>query len=205
MYAPPHPYQPAPLPAPRRWWQHPALIISLLVILPPAGIVLTWTSRWSRTKKIVATVLSGLWFLLFALSDPPKDTGGTDPKPATSSTAPVSPTPTPTAGATTEPTPSATPTTESPTATPEPTAEPTTEAPTTKAPEPTPTKSRTPAARPSNRQPETAEPTATADESNVYYANCTAVRAAGAAPIRIGDPGYDSHLDRDGDGVACER
>ncbi|MET7368040.1 excalibur calcium-binding domain-containing protein [Streptomyces sp. NPDC005566] len=37
-----------------------------------------------------------------------------------------------------------------------------------------------------------------------YYANCSAVRAAGAAPIRRGDPGYGSHLDRDGDGVACE-
>ncbi|MFD6279228.1 excalibur calcium-binding domain-containing protein [Streptomyces sp. NPDC060209] len=36
------------------------------------------------------------------------------------------------------------------------------------------------------------------------YANCTAVRAAGAAPIHRGDPGYGSHLDRDGDGVACE-
>ncbi|WP_443062645.1 excalibur calcium-binding domain-containing protein [Streptomyces sp. NBC_00390] len=35
-------------------------------------------------------------------------------------------------------------------------------------------------------------------------ANCTAVRAAGAAPIRTGDPGYGRHLDRDGDGVACE-
>ncbi|WP_330177048.1 excalibur calcium-binding domain-containing protein [Streptomyces sp. NBC_01498] len=39
---------------------------------------------------------------------------------------------------------------------------------------------------------------------STYYANCTAVRAAGAAPIRTGDPGYGSHLDRDGDGVACE-
>ncbi|WP_326697706.1 excalibur calcium-binding domain-containing protein [Streptomyces sp. NBC_01754] len=37
-----------------------------------------------------------------------------------------------------------------------------------------------------------------------YYANCTAVRAAGAAPIHRGEPGYASHLDRDGDGVACE-
>ncbi|MGW0315497.1 excalibur calcium-binding domain-containing protein [Streptomyces flavidovirens] len=36
------------------------------------------------------------------------------------------------------------------------------------------------------------------------YANCAAVRAAGAAPIRVGDPGYGRHLDRDGDGVACE-
>ena len=40
--------------------------------------------------------------------------------------------------------------------------------------------------------------------SDVSYANCTAVRAAGAAPIHRGDPGYGSHLDRDGDGVACE-
>ncbi|NEB42461.1 excalibur calcium-binding domain-containing protein [Streptomyces sp. SID14515] len=36
------------------------------------------------------------------------------------------------------------------------------------------------------------------------YANCTAVRNAGAAPIRAGDPGYGRHLDRDGDGVGCE-
>ncbi len=36
------------------------------------------------------------------------------------------------------------------------------------------------------------------------YANCTEVRAAGAAPIYRGQPGYASKLDRDGDGVACE-
>ncbi|MFG2219976.1 excalibur calcium-binding domain-containing protein [Streptomyces sp. NPDC048685] len=40
--------------------------------------------------------------------------------------------------------------------------------------------------------------------SSTYYANCTAVRAAGAAPIHAGEPGYGRHLDRDGDGVACE-
>lgn len=40
--------------------------------------------------------------------------------------------------------------------------------------------------------------------SNVYYKNCTAARAAGAAPLRTGDPGYAPHLDRDGDGLACE-
>lgn len=37
-----------------------------------------------------------------------------------------------------------------------------------------------------------------------YYANCTAARAAGAAPLRRGDAGYRSALDRDSDGVACE-
>lgn len=36
------------------------------------------------------------------------------------------------------------------------------------------------------------------------FANCSAARAAGAAPVRRGDPGYSSHLDRDGDGVGCE-
>jgi hypothetical protein len=38
----------------------------------------------------------------------------------------------------------------------------------------------------------------------VYYPNCTAARAAGAAPIYRGQPGYGTHLDRDGDGKACE-
>lgn len=40
--------------------------------------------------------------------------------------------------------------------------------------------------------------------ANVYYANCTAARNAGAAPVRQGDPGYGTHLDRDRDGVGCE-
>ena len=33
------------------------------------------------------------------------------------------------------------------------------------------------------------------------FRNCSHARAAGAAPVRAGDPGYGSHLDRDGDGV----
>ncbi|SDO90365.1 Excalibur calcium-binding domain-containing protein [Streptomyces sp. cf386] len=40
--------------------------------------------------------------------------------------------------------------------------------------------------------------------SDVFYDNCDAARAAGAAPVYAGDPGYGRHLDRDGDGVACE-
>jgi hypothetical protein len=48
-------------------------------------------------------------------------------------------------------------------------------------------------------------PKVTTDEPEVaYYANCSEVRAAGADPIRVGDPGYSRKLDRDGDGVACE-
>lgn len=34
--------------------------------------------------------------------------------------------------------------------------------------------------------------------------NCDAARAAGAAPIYRGEPGYGLHLDRDRDGIACE-
>ncbi|WP_246096691.1 excalibur calcium-binding domain-containing protein [Paenibacillus sinopodophylli] len=41
-------------------------------------------------------------------------------------------------------------------------------------------------------------------EETVYYANCTAVRAAGVNPIYEGDPGYSRKLDRDGDGFGCE-
>ena len=41
-------------------------------------------------------------------------------------------------------------------------------------------------------------------DGGTYYANCSAARAAGAAPVRRGDPGYASHLDRDNDGVGCE-
>jgi hypothetical protein len=39
----------------------------------------------------------------------------------------------------------------------------------------------------------------------VYYLDCGAVRLAGAAPLYAGQPGYRKGLDRDGDGVACER
>jgi hypothetical protein len=42
------------------------------------------------------------------------------------------------------------------------------------------------------------------DAQSVYFRNCSAARAAGAAPIAVGEPGYASHLDRDGDGIACE-
>ncbi|MCT9624720.1 excalibur calcium-binding domain-containing protein [Pseudarthrobacter equi] len=38
-----------------------------------------------------------------------------------------------------------------------------------------------------------------------YYANCTAARAAGAAPVYAGTPGYGKHLDRDGDGIGCDK
>jgi Excalibur calcium-binding domain/Protein of unknown function (DUF1524) len=36
------------------------------------------------------------------------------------------------------------------------------------------------------------------------FANCAAARAAGAAPLHRGDPGWSDSMDGDGDGVACE-
>ena len=38
----------------------------------------------------------------------------------------------------------------------------------------------------------------------VYYENCAAARAAGAAPLYRGGPGYRSDMDGDDDGIACE-
>jgi hypothetical protein len=40
--------------------------------------------------------------------------------------------------------------------------------------------------------------------ASAYYGDCDAARAAGAAPIRVGQPGYRKGLDRDGDGTACD-
>jgi hypothetical protein len=52
--------------------------------------------------------------------------------------------------------------------------------------------------------PATDEESEPLPEPSAYYRNCSAARAAGAAPVREGDPGYAPHLDRDGDGVGCE-
>jgi len=38
-----------------------------------------------------------------------------------------------------------------------------------------------------------------------YYPNCKAVWDELGRPIRNGEPGYDRHLDHDGDGVGCEQ
>jgi hypothetical protein len=67
--------------------------------------------------------------------------------------------------------------------------------------------------RPTHRAPSTstpAEPSQPApspsQEDGRVFANCAEVRAAGLAPLRRGTPDYEAnpHLDRDGDGLACE-
>ena len=42
------------------------------------------------------------------------------------------------------------------------------------------------------------------DKAEVHYPSCVAAGAVRTVPIRRGEPGYGRHLDRDGDGVACE-
>ena len=93
---------------------------------------------------------------------------------------------------------------ESPSATPEPEATPETEA--------------TPEPEPASEEPQDAsdapaveeEPAAPAPAPQPVraptqmYSSCAQARAAGAAPLYEGDPGYNPRLDRDKDGVACE-
>lgn len=52
--------------------------------------------------------------------------------------------------------------------------------------------------------PDSGPTTTSRDPDAASYPNCTAARAAGAAPLYAGAPGYSAELDRDGDGVACE-
>ncbi|PWI18543.1 hypothetical protein DI272_33690 [Streptomyces sp. Act143] len=47
--------------------------------------------------------------------------------------------------------------------------------------------------------------TASADDGSHPFANCTEAYAAGYANIPVGDEHYGTHLDRDGDGIGCDR
>ncbi|MFC9293458.1 excalibur calcium-binding domain-containing protein [Streptomyces sp. NPDC057011] len=259
MYTQPAPHQPYAPPPRQRWWQHPALIIAALVLLPPVGIALAWMSPWAQGKKIVATVIAGVWFLVLVFSD-----GGErktdDGKAQAGATASATP---PSAAA---PAPSQAPVTDA--AAPTVVGQPFSQA--EKAVEdlidgeltalsaytdvPLPSAHATwvvcfqspdagkPLAKsaaatvhlvaPGTKCPATADsrlhaetpkttPTPTpTQESNgssdggssttggggsAYYKNCDAAKAAGAAPIRRGQPGYRSALDRDGDGIACDK
>ncbi|QCB44509.1 excalibur calcium-binding domain-containing protein [Sphingomonas sp. PAMC26645] len=41
-------------------------------------------------------------------------------------------------------------------------------------------------------------------KGSVFYSGCREVRAAGAAPLYRGQPGYRPGMDGDNDGIACE-
>lgn len=132
--------------------------------------------------------------------DPAKGKTATSKTIKLTAKAKVKPTPSPTP---TTKSPSPTPTTTSPT--PTPTPEPTSEAP---APAPEPAQpghqEQAPAPAPAVVHEEQRAP-APAPEPEVFYKNCAAARAAGAAPIYRGQPGYRSKLDADGDGIACDK
>ncbi|MGA1806517.1 excalibur calcium-binding domain-containing protein [Sphingobium sp. WW5] len=49
-----------------------------------------------------------------------------------------------------------------------------------------------------------ANPPVQSGGSTWSYRNCREARAAGAAPIYRGQPGFGDHMDGDGDGIACE-
>jgi len=55
-----------------------------------------------------------------------------------------------------------------------------------------------------SRQPTQSRQSFLSDLGGGAFRNCSAARAAGAAPVRRGESGYGPHLDRDGDGVGCE-
>ncbi|SCA96696.1 Uncharacterized protein BWINRA5_00011 [Bacillus mycoides] len=58
------------------------------------------------------------------------------------------------------------------------------------------------------RMPKTTQQNGDTDQvldTNVSYANCAEVRKAGKAPIKQGEPGYSKKLDKDGDGIACDK
>ncbi|MEC5192215.1 MULTISPECIES: GmrSD restriction endonuclease domain-containing protein [unclassified Arthrobacter] len=59
-------------------------------------------------------------------------------------------------------------------------------------------------AEPVPAAPAAPAPAAPAAPAEAFYANCSAARAAGAAPLLVGQPGYREQMDGDRDGVACE-
>lgn len=75
-------------------------------------------------------------------------------------------------------------------------------APAAPAPQPVPAPQPAPAPRPA---PAPAPRPAAAPTPAKAYPNCRAVWNDLGRPIRSNEPGYGSHLDRDGDGVGCEK
>nr|BFD96132.1 hypothetical protein KitaXyl93_74920 [Kitasatospora sp. Xyl93] len=158
------------------------MIVLALVFLPPVGLVLLWTSPWRRPAKVAVSVVGGLYCLIWfaaVVADPKKpDTA----RPVAAATA-TAPSPSASASA------SASPGTA--------TAAPTPTATATATPTPTPTQAPVPA------QP-SAPSEAAPPKADVYFADCAAAWAGGAAPLHRGDAGYRAGLDSDGDGTACE-
>ena len=73
------------------------------------------------------------------------------------------------------------------------------------APAPQPKPAQNQPARQAQAQPVRHQAPAPAAASGKHYKNCRAVWNELGRPIRSNEPGYGRHLDRDGDGVGCER
>ena len=69
---------------------------------------------------------------------------------------------------------------------------------------PTTTTTAPPVVPPPTEAPTTTVPPTTTTTENVRYRDCYEAWRAGALPLFEGEPGYGPHLDRDGDGEACE-
>ena len=132
------------------------------------------------------------------------DAGSPAPAPSLTATASPSATPTPSPSPTPTPSPAPTPT---PRPTPTPSPIPTTQAPPSESPAPSATQEPEPTPEEETQAGGGGAAPAPAPEpkqESAYYPNCKAARAAGAAPLYRGDPGYREELDRDRDGIACE-
>lgn len=70
-------------------------------------------------------------------------------------------------------------------------------APAPAAPQPAPTTPPRPRPRPATPAP--------APPAELHFSSCKEARAAGYSHIRRGEPGYSPHLDRDNDGIACDK
>lgn len=167
--------------APGPGWQPPAEWPQ-----PPASWAFWVRDQvWAARHPVWTSVAAGFVLLLAvgtATADPPAEP--TRPVAAAGATAAEATTAgATTAGATTPPATTTAPTTPAPTTTAATTA-------------------------PASAAPATTAPAATTPVAKVpvvpYYANCAAVRAAGRAPLRQGQPGYRTGLDGDADGIACE-
>ena len=75
---------------------------------------------------------------------------------------------------------------------------------TTTAPTTTTTTPPPPTTEPPPAVPPPTRPPSPPTTERVRYDNCLEALFDGALPLREGDPGYGRHLDRDGDGEACE-
>ncbi|MEV7216071.1 excalibur calcium-binding domain-containing protein [Kitasatospora cineracea] len=176
-----NPYETSPEPEKRstgrRWGR-----IALLVFLPPVALVLVWRShRLRRTEQVLLTVLCVLWTVLLPVLIIGPSAGKNTPDPVES-------TPSPASGGSPR-TSSAPP---SPSPTPTPTGEPTVVV-------------SPPAVVAPTTETATPGPATSSALAEPSYRNCAEAKASGAAPLYRGEPGYRSGLDRDGDGIACEK